>query len=130
MLVRTTEETPPNTEIAGVALRTLIGEEQGAPRFAMRVFEVAPGASTPFHDHWWEHEVFILSGAGVVKTVEGETSLKAEDAVLVPGGEMHCFRNTGAEALRFICCIPTANTQPPAPDAEAPVCDPVTLVSR
>jgi quercetin dioxygenase-like cupin family protein len=130
MLVRTVEETPANTEIAGVALRTLIGEEEGAPRFSMRVFEVAPGASTPFHDHWWEHEVFILGGTGVVKSVEGERQLKAEDAVLVPGGELHCFTNTGAEPFRFICCIPTATAQPPAPSLEAPVCDPVTLPAR
>jgi quercetin dioxygenase-like cupin family protein len=130
MLVRRVEETAPNTEIPGVALRTLIGEEQGAPRFAMRVFEVAPGGSTPFHDHWWEHEVFILGGTGVVRTVDGETPLKSEDAVLVPGGEMHCFTNIGSEPFRFICVIPTATAQPPASNLEAPVCDPVALPTR
>lgn len=130
MLVRKTADATPDTEIPGVSLKTLIGEEQGAPRFAMRVFDVAPGASTPFHNHWWEHEVFILSGEGVVRSVEGDTPLKAEDAVLVPGGEQHCFVNVGTTSLKFICCIPVASAQPPADGLDAPVCDPVTLPTR
>ena len=130
MIVRRVSEAEVNTEVPGVALRTLIGEEQGAPRFAMRVFEVEPGGSTPFHDHWWEHEVFILSGQGVVRSVEGETPLQAEDAVLVPGGETHCFRNTGSTTLRFICCIPTATAAGAPEEAEAAACDVVTVPVR
>lgn len=57
----------------GVLLRTVIGAEDGAPRFAMRLFAVKPGSSTPLHSHWWEHEVFILSGEGVAKSQQGET---------------------------------------------------------
>jgi quercetin dioxygenase-like cupin family protein len=72
----------------------------------MRVFEVQPGASTPFHSHAWEHEVFILAGRGKLRGAESEWELTPGDAVYVPGDEQHCFTNTGPEVLRFTCCIP------------------------
>ncbi len=130
MIVRKGSDVTAETPARGVALRTLLAEEQGAPRFAMRVFDIEPGASTPYHEHWWEHEVFVLAGTGVVRTAEGDTALTVEDAVLVSGGEMHCFLNTGATPFRFICCIPTATAQPPAPAAAAPECDTASLPTR
>ena len=129
MLVRHVDETVPNTDVPGVALRTLIGEEQGEPRFAMRVFEVAPGGSTPYHQHWWEHEVFILAGSGTLRGEGGNLPLEADQAVFVPGMEWHAFMNTGSETLRFLCMIPTgtgASGAFPA-GAETPVCDPVAV---
>lgn len=106
MKVRSYRDVEPTTEIPGVALHAVISAADGAPRFAMRVFEVQPGASTPFHSHWWEHEVFILSGQGKVRGKDGERDLAPNDAVFVPGDEEHCFMNTGSEVLRFVCCIP------------------------
>jgi quercetin dioxygenase-like cupin family protein len=97
---------PPDREIPGVALHPVISAEDGAPHFSMRVFEVQPGASTPFHSHWWEHEVFILAGRGKLRGNEREWDLAPDHAVYVPGDEEHCFVNTGSEVLRFICCIP------------------------
>jgi quercetin dioxygenase-like cupin family protein len=90
----------------GVTMRVVIGPDEGAPFFTMRVFEVQPGCSTPYHSHWWEHEVFCLSGQGVVKTGQGDHPLGHGSTVLVPGGEMHQFRNTGDDLLRFICLVP------------------------
>ena len=90
----------------GVTMRVVIGPEEGAPIFNMRVFEVQPGHSTPHHSHWWEHEVFVLSGEGVVKTDQGELPLSHASTVFVPGGELHQFRNTGDDILRFICLVP------------------------
>ena len=110
MKVRNYREVAADTEIPGVALRTVISAEE-APRFAMRVLEVAVGASTPFHTHDWEHEVFILSGRGKVRGADGERQLAPNDVVFVAPGEEHCFTNTGDELFRFICCIPHA-TQP------------------
>jgi quercetin dioxygenase-like cupin family protein len=90
----------------GVTMRVVIGPDQGAPFFTMRVFEVQPGYSTPYHSHWWEHEVFVLSGQGLVKTEQGELRVGHGSTVLVPGGEMHQFQNAGDDVLRFICLIP------------------------
>ena len=113
----------PNRENPGVALHTVIGPEDGAPRFSMRVLEVEPGASTPFHAHWWEHEVFILSGRGVLRGVDGQRELAPNDAVYIPGDEQHCFVNSGAEALRFICCIPHQEATAPRSDLPPPRCE-------
>ncbi len=120
MKVRNTSEVRPDTEIPGVALRTLISAQDGAPHFSMRVFEVQPGGSTPFHAHDWEHEVFILQGQGKVKGSQGERPLQPDDVVFVPQGEEHCFVNTGREVLRFVCCIPHAT---PAATGEAASCE-------
>ncbi len=105
MKVRNYHDVKPNTEVPGVALHTVIPADE-APRFSMRVFEVEVGGSTPFHAHEWEHEVFILSGSGKVRGVDGERALAPNDAVLVAPDEEHCFTNTGNDVLRFICCIP------------------------
>jgi quercetin dioxygenase-like cupin family protein len=92
--------------VDGVTMRVAIGPEQGAPFFNMRVFEVQPGHATPHHSHWWEHEVFVLAGRGVVKTDEGDRPIGHGSTVFVPGGEMHQFQNTGDDVLRFICLVP------------------------
>jgi quercetin dioxygenase-like cupin family protein len=104
----------PDREVPGVALRTVISPED-APRFSMRVLEVEPGASTPFHSHWWEHEVFILSGQGKVRGQQREHELQPNNVVYVGENEEHCFTNIGREVLRFVCCIP--HTEPPASEA-------------
>jgi len=57
-------------EAKNTTVRWLIAEKEGAPNFHMRLFEVAPGGSTPHHSHDWEHEIFIVEGAG--KLVGGE----------------------------------------------------------
>ena len=90
----------------GVTMRVVIGPEEGAPFFNMRLFEVQPGRVSPHHSHWWEHEVFVLSGQGVVKTDQGDMPIGHGSTVFVPGGEMHQFENTGDGVLRFICLVP------------------------
>lgn len=120
MKVQSYRDVEPSTEIPGVSLHTVISAADGAPRFSMRVFEVQPGASTPFHSHWWEHEVFIVSGQGKVRGSDGERGLAPNDAVFVAGDEEHCFVNTGSEVLRFICCIPHGDNPTPA---DQPRCD-------
>ena len=66
MEVASYREVEPVEEVKGVFRRDIITAGDGAPLFTMRVFEVEPGSSTPSHSHEWEHEVFILSGKGVV----------------------------------------------------------------
>lgn len=90
----------------GVTMRVAIGPEEGAPFFNMRVFEVEPGYATPHHSHWWEHEIFVLSGEGIVLTEQGEKAIAHGSTVFVPGGEMHRLRNTGDAMLRFLCLVP------------------------
>ena len=90
----------------GGTVRWVIGTPDGAPHFAMRVFEVQPGCASPYHNHWWEHEVFVLDGQGVVVSEAGDTPVSSGTVILVEGEETHQFRNTGDSVLRFICLIP------------------------
>ncbi len=101
------ESTPVEMEGAlGCRVRCLIGEPDGAPSFTMRQFEIAPGGHTPKHSHAHEHEVFVLSGTGLVLEGDVEHPLTSGTAVLVPGGLAHQFRNTGSQPLEFLCMIP------------------------
>ena len=91
----------------GVKLRWVISKDDGAPTFAMRVFELRLNGHTPRHAHEWEHEVFILSGEGSVFDVNGqEHKVHKGDVVFIPGNEMHQFKNTGRQLFEFICLIP------------------------
>jgi len=108
MKVRNYRQVEPEkaTEAAGVTVRWVIGEEEGAPNFVMRVFDVGPGAATPLHTHDWEHEVFVLAGCGRVYGGREEAVLGEGDTVFIPSMEEHRFVNDGDEPLRFICVVP------------------------
>lgn len=95
---------------SGCQVRWLVGEKDAAPNFAMREFEVAPGGYTPKHVHDYEHEVFVLSGRGVVVDGDAERPLAAGDVVFVAPNDVHQFRNTGSEPMRFLCLIPNSAT--------------------
>ena len=99
-------DTKPVQELPGAVKREVINADDGAPNFCMRVFDIEPGASTPSHEHPWEHEVYVLSGRGVVVGGQGETQIAKDSVVFVPPNEHHCFINTGNGPLRFICVIP------------------------
>jgi quercetin dioxygenase-like cupin family protein len=92
--------------LEGVTVRWVINDQDGAPHFAMRVFDVQPGFHTPYHRHWWEHEVYVLQGEGAAVSADGETPIAPGSVILVEGNEAHQFRNTGQQVLRFICLIP------------------------
>jgi len=97
----------------GCEVRWLVDEAQGAPNFAMRQFEVAPGGHTPKHSHPYEHEVFVLEGQGVVLEGDVEHPLKPGDFVLVAPNDVHQFRNTGDAPLKFLCLVPNSSVGQP-----------------
>jgi len=99
----------PDEAIKGVFKWGAITAEDGAPLFTMRIFEVEPNCSTPSHSHPWEHEVFVLSGKGVVAGEQGAIPIGKESVVFIAPDEPHCFVNTANELLRFICVIPLQN---------------------
>jgi len=90
----------------GATVRWLISRPEGAPNFAMRLFELQPGGSTPLHSHAWEHEVFILEGSAEISSEKGPVRASSGDAVLVLPDEQHQFRNTGQSVARFLCMVP------------------------
>ena len=91
---------------SGCQVRWLLSRDDGAPNFAMRQFEVAPGGFTPHHHHPYEHEIYVIEGEGEV--YEGETPhpIRAGDVVLVKPDDVHQFKNVGDRPLKFLCLIP------------------------
>ncbi len=111
MIVKSVQDVPDEpvqTEGAkDTRVRWLITEKDGAPNFAMRLFEVGPGGHTPHHTHPFEHEVYVVEGTGMVVGAEGERPFKAGDVVFVPPDEVHQFRNTSSGVCKFLCLIPS-----------------------
>ncbi len=92
-----------------VKVRVIFGPNDKAPTFAMRIFEVGPGGHTPYHQHPFEHEVFVLAGEVGVVTAEGTVPLRVHDALLVAANEVHQFRNLSDQSsARFMCLVPIA----------------------
>ncbi len=108
MEVKRSLEVPavPVEGVPGVTIRWLWAAADGAPTFALRLFEVEPGATTPHHAHAHEHEVYVVSGQGLLRGKAGQRSLSSGDTVLVLPHDEHQFVNTGREPLRFLCAIP------------------------
>lgn len=94
--------------VGTVIKHDLIARQVSPPNFAMRLFDVAPGATTPYHQHPWEHEVFIVEGSGTLRTADNRQSFEAGQAVYVPPNDLHQFENTGSGSLKFICIIPNS----------------------
>jgi quercetin dioxygenase-like cupin family protein len=93
---------------SGCRVRQLVCAADGAPNFAMREFEVEPGGFTPRHSHPYEHEVFVLEGAGEVFEGDKVHAFRAGDVIYVAPDEVHQFRNTGDAPMRFLCMIPNS----------------------
>lgn len=106
----------------GCTVRWLVGQQDGAPNFAMRQFEVAVDGHTPRHSHPYEHEVFVLEGEGLVLEGDQTHPLKAGDVVFVAPDEVHQFRNTGQAPLKFLCLVPNSSANLPV--TAAPECGP------
>jgi len=114
MLIRNPEQTQARPMdmpgASGVTMRLMVSSDDGAPNFAMRIFEVQPGGHTPRHQHNYEHEIMILEGQAHVGTSEDETedtTAKAGDVLFIPANQTHQFRNTSQDVLKFMCMVPT-----------------------
>jgi quercetin dioxygenase-like cupin family protein len=96
----------PAEGLPGVRIRWIIGKNVDAPNFAMRIVEVEPGYATAYHEHPWEHEVYVLEGQGYVRAADDKADLVPGMCVFTKPGEAHCFANDGDALLRFVCVIP------------------------
>jgi uncharacterized protein YqgV (UPF0045/DUF77 family) len=70
------------------------------------VFEVQPGAATPYLTHRYAHEVYVMNGQARLRGEIEEHLLGAGDTALVPPNEPHQFVNIGPDVLRFLSGIP------------------------
>lgn len=110
--VPSAEVTTPGSQACRV--RWLVDENDGAPNFAMRQFEVAPSGFTPKHSHPYEHEVFVLEGEGEILDGDSPRPLRPGTVVYVAPNDVHQFRNTGTAPLKFLCLVPNSHRNMPA----------------
>ncbi|RLE94433.1 MAG: cupin domain-containing protein [Thermoprotei archaeon] len=87
-------------------IQWLIDPSAGAKNFAMRMFTIKPGGEIPKHSHWYEHEIFVLKGKGVIGAGDKEYEVSEGNVIYVPSNIPHWYRNTGSEDWVFICVIP------------------------
>ena len=87
--------------------QVVIGPDDGSNEIVLRHFTLAPGGSTPHHDHNWPHLVRIEAGTGVaIDNAGNERPVQEGDFVYVNDSDMHQFRNTGTAPFSFICIVP------------------------
>lgn len=94
------------TGAEGIRVRWLIKKEDGAPHFAMRLFELQPKGHSPLHSHSWEHEVYMLEGQCTVTCEGQEKNAAAGYVVYIPPNAKHRFANAGKSTLKFLCLVP------------------------
>ncbi|UWG52306.1 Cupin domain containing protein [Halalkaliarchaeum sp. AArc-CO] len=97
----------------GLEKGVLIDESDGAPNFAIRRFTLAPGAEVPKHTNEVEHEQYVLAGEYTVGIGEGDDAeeyvVSAGDALLIPAGTVHWYRNDGEVEGAFLCAVPNGD---------------------
>jgi quercetin dioxygenase-like cupin family protein len=100
------QEIPKEKGVKDTTIRWLISKNDGAENFAMRLFEIEPGGHTPYHQHDWEHEIFILEGKGIAKSKDAEVTIKQGDILFIEPNEWHQMKNTNNTLMKVICLIP------------------------
>lgn len=102
-------EYEPVSATDGLAKGVLV-DEADAPNFALRRFTLAPGAAVPRHTNEIEHVQYVLTGSYLVGIEEDgddvERRVEPGDAVVIPAGTVHWYRNDGDEEGAFLCAVP------------------------
>jgi quercetin dioxygenase-like cupin family protein len=110
-LVRRAEDIDYETVDAAEGLEkgVLVGAEHGAPNLAIRRFTLEPGGSVPRHTNEIEHEQYVLAGEYTVGIEGEEHTVRPGDALHIPAGAVHWYRNDGDEQAAFLCAVPTGD---------------------
>ena len=100
-----------NLGLPGRKSLEIVSGEKGSRAVTLRLVEIAvpqPGdkpRGRHFHSDT-EECIYVLSGRGRTESDSGEHALAAGDTLLIPAGETHVTRNTGAEPLVLLCFFP------------------------
>ena len=93
----------------GLSKGVLIGPDNGAENLSVRRFVLEAGASVPKHTNEIEHEQYVLEGEYVVGLTDEEHTISAGDALHIPAGTVHWYRNESDESVAFICAVPNGD---------------------
>ena len=89
----------------------IVSRARGARQVTLRLAEIpVPTLGESLraaHQHNdFEECIFVLSGEGTTFSDRGEYPLQPGDTLLIPAGEKHVTRNTGAVPLLLLCFFP------------------------
>ena len=88
-------------------IQWLISKDEGAPRFAMRLFTIEKGGKIGLHSHPEEHEIFIVSGeCYIISENDNKIKVVENDVIYIPPNEVHGYEHGGNKTLKFICVVP------------------------
>jgi arsenite methyltransferase len=90
---------PDAVEAPGVTVRHLKTVED----VQLKVLDVEPGGSTPYHVHPHAHQGVVVGGVGALRLAGGARPLEPGDVFYVRPNEQHAIENRGTDALRFVC---------------------------
>ena len=110
MDVKNLQEVPPFVTKDGSEIRELLAHRNSAiRRQSLAEARLAPGASTQEHYHAKTEEIYYIThGTGRIR-IDGEIrEVAGGDAIAILPGRRHKLWNTGAEALRLLCCCSPA----------------------
>ncbi|MBD1846582.1 cupin domain-containing protein [Cyanobacteria bacterium FACHB-63] len=92
----------PKHELPGLEHLTLAGSNQGIRSMEVWRQIIAPGVSTPVHQHPCEEVIVILTGSGEV-VIDGTTeALNLDTTLIVPPNVVHQITNIGKEPMHLI----------------------------
>jgi len=95
----------------GLSKAVLVGPADGAETFALRRFVLEAGAEVPKHTNEIEHEQYVLSGEYTVGIDGEERVVSAGDALFIPAGTVHWYRNEGDGEGAFLCAVPNGDDE-------------------
>ena len=89
-----------------VTRQELISSRDGAQKFAVRYFEVAPNGHSALDNHEHDHGVIVLRGRGILLLNDEKHEITFGDIIYIAPFETHQFENHSDEPFGFVCVIP------------------------
>jgi len=86
---------------AGVETRMVVSAQSGAAQLCIFEQWVAPGHGAPTHSHPVEEVLTVREGEAEMWMDEQRTIVTAGQAMVVPAGRLHGFRNSGTTTLHI-----------------------------
>ncbi|PJF26797.1 MAG: cupin domain-containing protein [Phototrophicales bacterium] len=86
--------------------QVLVGHDDGAHNFEMRVFTIPPRGFSSLDEHAHDHGVLVLQGKARVMLGDTFDEVCEGDSVYIPSMERHQFENLTDQPFVFLCVIP------------------------
>ena len=101
MIVVDVRDMPPEQWRLGVETRMLVSASNGAAQLCIFEQWIAPGAGAPTHSHGVEEVLTVRDGEAEMWLDEERVIVSAGQALIVPAGRKHGFRNSGTMTLHI-----------------------------